>query len=256
MERTLNTCIDNYIEQSTTPSDKKTAQHLKTVIPMTKHLETTTFNHFKEALLQENTNTDFKDAFITVSPRFVLKGNIITAELPNILTRIILNKANFITFLKRSCNIPFSTNQIESVLALGDNEQLIRLLLNNINLSKHKVVFATFHEENLANDPFANHSVKDIINLLALDQDVFESGRPLSAIKIRYHNRDSFTKRFPTFIDAGWWDKFFPAHENDNYGRTKCLDGSPQGMPELVHQNVRIPDVLESIEVLEDRQWN
>lgn len=146
MEQTLNTCIDAYIEQAPPPRDIKTAQHLKSVIPMTKHLETSTFSHFNDALLQENTKTDFKDAFLTVSPRFVLKGNII--------------------------------------------------------------------------------------------------------------NRESFTKRFPTFIDAGWWDKFYPARENDRYGRTKCLDGSSQGMPEIVHPNLRIPEVLETVEVLENRQWS
>jgi hypothetical protein len=256
MDNRLHSCIDCYIKKTTIACDKKTAKHLKSILPLTKHLQKETFKDFCDALLKENKKKDFKESFIKVSPEYVLKGDLIRAELPNIFTRIILNKSKFISYLKRISNIPFSARQIESLLTVGENQELIHQLLKNIYLSRHEVVFATFDEEDLFKDPFLNYGVIDIINMLALSRDIFESDRPLTAIKIRYRDQDNLEKRFPTFIDAGWWDKFFPAKEKDSYGKTKSLDKSLPGKPEIVHQNAKMSNLLLSIDILEDKAWN
>jgi hypothetical protein len=68
-----------------------------------------------------------------------------------------------------------------------------------------------------------------------------------------YRNSIDFEKKYPTFIDAGWWDRFYPAGKDDDYGRTQSLDDSLPGMPEVVHKNMRVADTLEDIEIMEDK---
>jgi len=58
--------------------------------------------------------------------------------------------------------------------------------------------------------------------------------------------------RFPVFTDAGWYDKFQPTDKQDNYGRTKSLDPSLKSMPEVVHINLKLADVIEHIRFLKE----
>jgi hypothetical protein len=120
-------------------------------------------------------------------------------------------------------------------------------------LSRGKVVFATFDEQYKNKDPFLKRKVIEIINMLALDKYVFDEGEHYTAVKIRYRNSEDIEKRYPTFIDAGWRDTFWPADKNDKYGRTKSLDLSLPGMPELIHENIKLSHVeIEEFEFLED----
>ena len=72
-------------------------------------------------------------------------------------------------------------------------------------------------------------------------------------MSIRYKNRNDISKRYPVFPDAGWYDKFYPAEPDDKYGRTKSLAPSFKGMPEIVHENLKLADVIEEIEFLEEQ---
>jgi hypothetical protein len=109
-----------------------------------------------------------------------------------------------------------------------------------------------FDEDEPGNDPFANHKVIDIINMLALPSKEFAEGEPKSAIKLKYRNMKNIQKKFPVFFDPGWYDKFFPSDKNDKYGRSKSLDKSLRNMPEVVHENLKISEVTENIEFLKD----
>lgn len=253
----LNKDIDNYIRKTKNPKNKKIAQHLKEIIPQTTHLNENTYNEIIKELKKEIVNgKDFKNAFLKMCEKYFLRGDIIEAELPDILTRIIPNKNRFISNIlylyKRS---PSQSRKLKMVFASGDKDRIIRTLrkLRRAGLSGRKVVFATFFEKDNDKDPFLNHSVIDIINMLALDKDVYEEDEPYTAIKVRYRNDENFDKRYPTFIDAGWYDKYHPADKDDNYGRTKSLDDSLQCMPEVVHENMKLSDVIvEDIDFLED----
>jgi hypothetical protein len=114
------------------------------------------------------------------------------------------------------------------------------------------VVFATFDEDNLGNDPLVNYKVIDIINMLAFSIDNFREGEPLTAIKLKYRNKKNIEKKFPIFFDAGWYDRFYPSDKNDKYGRTRSLDKKLKNMPEIVHENLKISEVTEDIEFLKD----
>lgn len=116
--------------------------------------------------------------------------------------------------------------------------------------NRREVVFAVFDEDEPASDPFGDNNIEDIINMLALDRSAFRKDEPLTAVSIRYRNRDDVIKRFPVFIDAGWYDKFHPPGKNDKYGRTKPLDESFKGMPEIVHKNLKLSDIIEEIRFL------
>jgi hypothetical protein len=88
----LDEYIDEYIKKSKTTRKKKIAQHLKRIIPKTNHLNGSIFNKIiKEikAEIENDREKDFENAFIKVCEKYVLKGDIIEADLPGILTRII-----------------------------------------------------------------------------------------------------------------------------------------------------------------------
>ncbi len=253
MIHTLDDYINQYIQEAV-ESDKKVALHLKEIIPGTTHLDERIFYEIIKKLKNNiDGGKDFKAAFRQVCEMYFLKGNTIKAELPGILTRIILNKTKFISFIKQESDIPFSEKEIEIILTREENEYLVVDLLKNVNLSKNKVVFATFDERKKDENLFSNHKVIDIINMLALDRDTFEEGEIYSAVKIRYRNSEGFENRYPTFIDAGWWDRFYPSAKDDKFGRTKSLDPALPNMPEVVHENVNISEVLEDIDFLEDK---
>jgi hypothetical protein len=253
MTNTLDDYINQYIQEAA-ESDKKVALHLKEIVPGTTHLDERIFyeiiKEFKEKM---DKGKDFKTAFRQVCEMYFLNGDTIKAELPGILTRIILNKKKFISFIKQESDIPYSEKELEIILTREENEYLVVDLLKNVNLSKNKVVFATFDERKENEDLFSNHKVIDIINMLALDRDTFEEGEIYSAVKVRYRNSERFENRYPTFIDAGWWDRFYPSAKDDDFGRTKSLDPALPDMPEVVHENVKISQVLEDIDFLEDK---
>jgi hypothetical protein len=248
----LDDYIDKYI-QDAGHTDKKIARHLKEIIPKTTHLDENTFNEIIEGLKQEmDEGKDFKSAFFNVYVRYVLKGDIIKAELPGVLTRILLNKAKFIIYIKNLSKAPYNEQEIGMILTSKD-KGLINDLLAEGTLSRGEAVFATFDEKNEDRSPFLNRKVIEIINMLALDRDIYEEGQPLTAVKIRYKNSEDFGKKYPTFIDAGWGDKFYPAAKDDNYGRTRKLDDLSPSMPEIVHENRKFSDVVvESLDFLKD----
>jgi hypothetical protein len=255
MEYILNKYIDDYVEKTKSDTDKETARHLKEIIPKTTHLNKAIYNEVIEELLKEIANgNNFKDVFFGVCKKFLLKGDIIKAELPDILTRIIANKNRFVEKIlyqyKRS---PSQHHKLKMVFASGDKVRIIRTLrkLRRVGLSGWEVVFAGFDEKNEDRDPYLKHRVIDIINQLALDKDVFDD--PYTVVKIRYRNDDDFDKRYPMFIEAGWNDKFHPSDESDDYGRTKSLDPSLPGIPEVVHENMKLSEVImEDVDFLED----
>jgi hypothetical protein len=253
MKFALDDYIDEYIKEAG-DNDKTAARHLKEIIPQTAHLNRETFKEIIEELKKEMDNgNDFKTAFKKVCEKFILKGDIIEAELPDILTRIILNKSRFISYVKKKSRIPYKEKEIEIILA-SKKKELIIALLGRIKLSKRKVVFATFDQGNKEGNPFLNAKVIDIINMLALDKNTFEEDEPFTAIKIRYKNSGDYDNRYPTFIDSGWYDKFYPAGKNDNYGRTRSLDPSLPDMPEIVHINLKMTGIIEDVRFLQDKK--
>ncbi len=247
----LDDYIDKYL-QDAGHADKKIAQHLKEIIPKTTHLDENTFNEIIEKLKQEvDKGRDFKSAFNAVCKVNFLNGDFIKADLPDILTRIILNKTAFISYMKKGLKQPYTVEEIEAIFTSG-NKKLIITLLGEFKLAKKKAAFATFDERREDGNPFLNDRLEDVINQLGLDVNAFAEGEPHTAVKIRYKNDEEMGKRYPTFLDAGWYDKFYPADKEDNYGRTKSLDPTLKNMPEVVHENLELSDIMEDIELLED----
>ncbi len=248
----LKNYIDEYIKNAN-ESDKKIARHLKEIIPNTTHLEKNTFIEIIEYLKKEmDKGTDFKEAFNGICETYFLKGDIIEAGLPDLLTRIILSKTMFISYIKKALKGAYTSRGIENIFASGQKAFMI-LLLSKLNLAKKNVVFATFEEKRKDGNPFLKNSVEEIIHRLALNRNVFRENESPSAVKIRYKNKENVEKRYPTFNDAGWNDKFYPAEIDDNYGRTKSLNPDLEGMPEIVHKNLKLADITQDIELLEDR---
>lgn len=254
----LDEYIDDYIKKSKTTRNRKIAQHLKRIIPKTNHLNESIFNKIiKEikAEIENDREKDFENAFIKVCEKYVLKGNIIEADLPEILTRIIPNKNKFILNIENQHKKPYARQELKTAFASGNMSRIIRSLrkMKKAGLSNGKVVFATFDEEHNNRYPFSGRKIIEIINMLALDKEVYVDAEPYSAVKLRYRNSKKFDKRYPTFIDAGWRDTFYPADKKDKYGRTRSLDPSLPNMPEVVHENMKLSDVtVEEFEFLED----
>jgi hypothetical protein len=247
----LDDYIDKYI-QDAGHADKKTARHLKEIIPKTTHLEEKTFNEIIEELKKEmDEGENFKNVFRKISEKYILKGNIVKAELPHILTRIILDDTGFIEKVTEELGIPSSREDIKEIVDLKEQDTIAGLF-KNIELTIRKVVFATFDEDEMEADPFINCGIKDIVNMLALDTSSFIEDQPLTAVSIRYKNKDDILKRYPILTDAGWHDKFYPPDKNDAYGRTKPQDKSLKGMPEIVHENLKLARMLEDIRFLEE----
>jgi hypothetical protein len=84
------------------------------------------------------------------------------------------------------------------------------------------------------------------------DTNLYKEEQLTTAVSIRYRNRDDIIKRFPVFTDAGWYDKFHPSGKEDRYGRTKSLDPKLKSMPEVVHKNLKLVDVIENIQFLKE----
>ncbi len=254
---TLNGYIDDYKKKTKNPKNKKIARHLKRIIPQTTHLDKDTYNEIVEELKKEmNTAKDFEEAFANVRKKYLLSGDVITSELPAALTRIILNKNGFISNILNLYNNPSQSKELKMVFASGDEDRIIHTLsrLRKTRLSRGKVAFATFDEKDKDKDPFLQHNVKEIIDMLALDTDAFDDDEPYTAVKLRYKNDEGFEKKYPVFVDAGWRDTFFPAGKDDNYGRTRKRSDESPCMPEVVHKNKKLSEVtVESFGFLEDQ---
>lgn len=262
MKFALDDYIDEYIQNAKSTTNKKIAAHLKEIIPQTTHLNENVYNEiilqFKKEIKNDK-ERNFENAFFKVCEKYILNGDIIEAELPDILTKIIPNKEKFMTNLiiniENRHRKPYTGQELKMVFASKDKNRIIRLLhkLKKAWLSRGKAVFATFDEQSKSRDPFLNRNVIEIINMLALDKHGFEKGEPYTAVKIRYKNSEDIKKRYPTFIDAGWRDTFWPADKYDKYGRTRSLDPSLSGMPELVHENIKLSHVeIEEFVLLEE----
>ena len=253
MKFTLDNYIDRYIKNAKTSANKKIAQHLKEIIPQTTHLNRETFKEIIEELKMKMDNGEnFNNAFQKVRKKFILTGDTIEAELPGLFTRIIVNKRLFLRYLSKKLGM--KVKDIESRINANDVNRFIRLI-GHLELAppNNNAVFATFDEQDMVNDPFSNHKVKVIISMIGKDKSSFNEGEPLSLVKIRYKNKPDIEKKFPIFLDAGWYEKFYPAKKNDKYGRTKSFDPSLKNMPEIVHQNLTISKVTEEIRFLEDK---
>ncbi|MCP4157292.1 MAG: hypothetical protein GY757_56805 [bacterium] len=248
----LDTYIDNYLQQAQ-PCDKKVARHLKEIIPVTTHMSKSLFSKIIKALKKEIDNgKNFKAAFLEVCDKFVLTGDIIETELPGLLSRIILNEIKFIEKIAKERSIPLDREEIKTIIDSKDRNDIMDLL-GNLKLSLRDVVFATFDEKNPEADPFRNYCLKDIVNMLALDdRSKFKEKHPMTAVCLRYINRDDMINRYPAFPDAGWNDKFYPSEEDDKFGRTRSLDPSLINMPEIVHENLDMADVIEEIRFIEE----
>lgn len=254
MDFKLNDYIDKYIQSAdgAAEADKNVARHLKAIIPQTTHLDEDTFMEIVEELKKGFDNGhNFKNAFRKVCQEYILTGNIIEAELPGILTRIILDGTEFVEKITEERGIPSSRDDIRKIVCSKKRNDLAQLL-KGMGLNIRKVVFATFDENDMDADPFIKLGLRDIVRLLALDASSFRNDQPLTAVCIRYENRDDVEKRFPVFPDAGWCDRFFPSAWDDNYGRTKCPNPKLKGMPEIVHENLKLSDVIEDIRFLEE----
>jgi hypothetical protein len=248
----LNDYIDKYIQNADSLDDKTIARHLKEIIPKTTHMDKNTFNEIIKQLKREMDNgEDFKVAFHAVCKKYILTGDCIEADLPRILTRVILDDSKFIDKIGEGHSFPITRDYVKE--AVDSNDSLvIEELLGTFKLSLRDVVFTTFDERDMEMDPFTDRTLKDILNILALDVSPYSKDKPLTAIYIRYMSKDEVKKRYPVFPDAGWLNKFYPPDENDKYGRTKPLDKSHKGMPEIVHENLRLAEVIKYIGFIEE----
>jgi hypothetical protein len=252
----LDDYIESYILSTDDPDDKTIAQHLKEIIPMSTHLDKITFNEilteFKQAAkAQEGKVEDFKSAFHKIRPKYILSGDKIEAELPGILIRIIAHIDHFFEYISNVRGM--KVEKIKKRLSTRGIKDFIQFI-GHLELAPkdNNVVFATFDEDNPGNDPFVNYKAGDVVNMLALPSKKFKKGEPKSVIKIKYRNKESIEKKFPIFFDAGWYDKFFPSDKDDKYGRSRSLDKSLKNMPEIVHANLKISEVTETIEFVKD----
>lgn len=250
----LDDYINDYIGRVDDSDDKTIALHLKEIIPKTSHLDKNTYNEIIEELKKEPGKgevEDFKSTFHKVRPKYILTGDIIKAELPDILIRIIVHIDLFLEYI---CNVTgMKVEIIKKRISTRGIKDFIHFV-GHLELAPKddNVVFATFDEDTPGNDPFVNHKAIDIINRLALSTKNFEEGESKSVIKLKYKNLKSIGKKFPIFFDAGWYEKFFPSDQDDKYGRTRSLDNSLKNMPEIVHENVKISEMAEDIEFLKD----
>jgi hypothetical protein len=194
---------------------------------------------------------NFKNAFHKMCKKYILTGDVISADLPELLTRIIVNIRLFLIYLSKKLGM-----EVEDIKKRIDSNDIKRIihLIGHLELAppNNNVVFATFDEDNLENDPFIGYKVRDIINMLGKDRSSFNKGEPLGVVKIRYKNIDNIEKKFPTFLDAGWHDKFYPSEKDDKYGKTRSLDPSLKNIPEIVHKNLKISEVTEDIQFIEE----
>jgi len=254
MKFILDDYIEKYLQNEDNADDRKIARHLKKIIPQTRHIDTKTFKEIIEVLKKKmNNGCNFKTAFREVCEEYVLVGSRIKADLPGIFTRIIINDSKFINHVVNNRSIPVSRKKIKIMVRRGDRGNIERLFAG-MNLSIKKVVFAAFGENVTDVDPFKKCSLDDIVNMLALDISWYKEKKPLRAVKIRYTNEKAVIKRFPVFTDAGWNDRFHPAKKDDNYGKTKPTDDTFKGMPEIVHENLKLGKVIVDIDFLKMKE--
>ena len=172
MKFALDEYIDRYIRNAKYTTNKKTAQHLKEIIPLTSHLHQDTFKEIIEELKKEmDKGTNFKKAYLKISKKYILTGDIIKAQLPDILTRIILNLRRLLGYI--SIKMGIKMERLNKRIALEGINRFIQSI-DFFQLSPNKVVLATFDEDNLELDPFVDKKVDDIISMLALDRSVFK----------------------------------------------------------------------------------
>jgi hypothetical protein len=254
MKFILDDYIEKYLQNEDNADDRKIGRHLKNIIPQTNHMDKNTFNEIIEEFKKEmNNGCNFKSAFREVCEKYVLVGDRIKADLPGILTRVILNDLKFIDRIMKKQSIQLWRKDIVNIV-VQKNQRKIKKLFTDMTLSIKRVVFATFDENDPEVDPFKKYNLDDIVNMLALDISGYKENKPLGAVKIRYRNKEDVIKRFPVFTDAGWNDRFHPSNEKDNYGRTESLDGTFTGMPEIVHENMQLAEVIVEIDFLEMKE--
>ena len=251
MELKINDYIDSYVLDAE-GNDLQVARHLKEIIPQTTHLDERILKEIIHELKKGmDAGKSFKVAFNEICRYYVLSGNVIQAKLPTRFTRIILDDTEFVEKIAEERGIPSSRDDIREIVE-SKKRNSIKQLFRDMELNIRKVVFATFDENDMEADPFVDFSLRDIVNMLALDTNVFAESKPLTAVSIRYKNENDVLKKFPVFPDAGWYDKFHPSDKDDKYGRTKSLDPSLKNMPEIVHENLKLADVIEDIRFLEE----
>lgn len=256
MEFNLDDYIDHYVQNEDSALDRKTALHLKKIIPRTTHLDENVFKEMIEKLIQAmDKGSSFKDAFNKVSKRYVLIGDAIEAELPSVLNRLILNDLKFLDIIAVKEGFLYDKAVLVEAVNMN-NKAEIEEKLGNVRLSNREVVFATFDEHNMEANPFANCSLRDIIDRLALDTTVFWQEELLTAVSIRYRNRNDIIKRFPVFTDAGWHYTFWPCNKFNKYGETKPLNPWLKPMPEIVHKNLKMADIIVEIQFLEEENMS
>ena len=112
---------------------------------------------------------NFKNVFRKMCERYILKGDIIKAEFPHILTRIILNETKLLEKIAKDRAVSLSRENIKRIVE-SKNQRRITRLLRNLTLSVNGVVFATFDENEPEQPPFKDYNLNDIINILALDK--------------------------------------------------------------------------------------
>lgn len=256
MESNLDDYIDHYVQIEDSALDRKTALHLKKIIPRTTHLDEDVFKEMIEKLIQAmDEGNNFKDAFNKVSNRYVLIGDSIEADLPPILSRLMLNDRKFLDVIAVKEGIPSDESALIEVVRMN-NKVEIEKTFGNVGLSPRQVVFATFDEDNMKANPFANCSLRDIIDRLALDTAEFWQEDLLTAVSFRYYNRHDIIKRFPVFTDAGWCYTFCPCKKDGDYGETKPLNPLLKPMPEIVHKNLKLADIIVEIQFLKEENMS
>jgi hypothetical protein len=164
MKFSLNDYIDKHIRNAKYTTNKKIAQHLKEIIPQTTHLHRETFKEIIAELKKEMDNgNNFKKAYLKISKKYILTGDTIKAQLPDILTRIILNLRRLLGYLSRKMGIKME--RLNKRIALEGIDRFIQSI-DFFQLSPNKVVLATFDEDDLELDPFVDKKVNDIIRRL------------------------------------------------------------------------------------------
>jgi hypothetical protein len=151
MEFILDNYIDRYIQDAKAHMDKEIARHLKNIIPWTTHLDEDTFNEIIEALKTEVDNgKDFKAAFQTVCPKYILNGDVIKAKLPRLLTRIILDDTEFLGKVSEELGTPLERDEIKRTVF---PDWWIQRNIRKINLRSWMIPKAKPHgEENETNE--------------------------------------------------------------------------------------------------------
>jgi lambda repressor-like predicted transcriptional regulator len=124
-------------------------------------------------------------------------------------------------------------------------DQLSVLELVGVEPSSY-VYWAYFSESDSpdarASDPLSGLSAAECCNRLGLPEIWSKYGRGEQLWKIHYLPSDSVHRLVPTLVDGcvGGWNRYFvPCVDHrsvSKWGRTGPLDGTPAGLPEVIHR--------------------